>query len=226
MDNTLEVVGEINSIELSHTYTSRSGFTSNYYKGIVSVERLSGLFDNIPVIIPDKFIQGLDLKNRDYVKITGQVRTHNYTTDDGKNHLAVNAYVSDIEKLADEDFKQNDTKNYVKLEGILCKKPTLRETNSGRVISDVLIAHNRKSYDGVHCKSDYIPTIFWGTNAKMASHFNVGDHIEIEGRFQSRDFYRASEEENIKHTTYEISVSNFVIIDDNKNDNEKSEQEA
>ena len=85
----------------------------------------------------------------------------------------------------------------------------LRKTPLGREIADLLIAVNR-SYG----KSDYIPSICWGRNARYASGFEVGSHVQIWGRIQSREYVKKLNEfEMEKRIAYEVSVSKIDYIE-------------
>ena len=107
--------------------------------------------------------------------------------------------------------------NQINITGYVCKQPIYRTTPFGREITDMLIAVNR-SYN----KSDYLPCIAWGRNARFTGDLNVGEKIELIGRIQSRKYSKkVNETETIIKTAYEISISSVILIDDRniKNDN-------
>ena len=73
-----------------------------------------------------------------------------------------------------------------------------------------MIAVNR-SYN----KSDYIPIIAWGRNARFAKSLKVGNNVRIWGRIQSRNYQkRISDEETITKTAYEVSVNRMELVED------------
>ena len=97
--------------------------------------------------------------------------------------------------------------NNVFLNGYICKPPVYRTTPFGREIADILLAVNR-----AYNKSDYIPCIAWGRNAKYADSLSVGDNIMIHGRVQSRNYQKKiSEDEFENKTAYEVSVSKLEM---------------
>src|SRR5574344_74827 len=209
--NDLTITGKVSSIEFSHTYTNpKTNKTEKFYKGQIEVARLSDNVDIVPVIISEKLLFHNEVKAEDLITMVGHVRTRNFTDEEEKrNHLSVFAYAEDFVKIDDDSYAAITDKNLVTLTGFVCKQPTYRTTNSGRIITDLLIACNRK-----FGKSDYIPVICWGANAKMAEKLRVGDEISVEGRFQSRRYRRKSDIENRTNVAYEVSATNFTIAND------------
>ena len=138
---------------------------------------------------------------------TGQFRSYN-RHEGVKNRLVLSVFVREIEFM--ESFTDYTKTNQIFLDGYICKQPIYRKTPLGREIADLLVAVNRP-----YGKSDYIPCIAWGRNARFAASFEVGGRIQIWGRVQSRDYVKKiSEEEIEKHTAYEVSVSKLEYIDD------------
>ena len=209
MENMFKVAGKIKSIEKSHSYTTRDGETNDFYKAVIEVPRLSDKSDELPMVIPGKVMAKSMPEKDDLVLMEGQVRSRNYTEGES-GHLAVFGYVASIAALDGLSYDDIDNKNIVKLDGYVCKEPTFRKTRTGRTISDLLIAHNRKPYDGVHYKSDYVPAVAWGALAGKASKMPVGECVEICGRFQSRSYLRKSDSK--ERTVHEISVTSLDIV--------------
>lgn len=140
----------------------------------------------------------------EFLKVRGQLRSYNQH-DNGKRKLILSVFAREVEFL-EEELDGYGTNN-IYLDGYVCKEPTYRKTPLGREISDILLAVNRP-----YGKSDYIPCIFWGRNADYASRFDVGEHVEIFGRVQSRKYLKKiSEEEAEERTAYEVSVSRMQI---------------
>ena len=163
--------------------------------------------DYIPLMISERLID----VNEDYIGQTiyvmGQFRSFN-RHEEKKNRLVLSVFVRELELLdeIDEDIKTNQ----IFLDGYICKDPIYRKTPLGREIADLLIAVNR-SYG----KSDYIPCICWGRNARFASGFDVGGHVQIWGRIQSREYVKKlSETQTEKRVAYEVSVSKIDFLEE------------
>ena len=195
-NNQVSIIGEI----VSDFQFSHEVYGEGFYMMEVSVRRLSDCMDYIPVMVSERLIN----VEGDYigksVYIGGQFRSFN-RHEEKKNRLVLSVFVRELEFLdeIDDEVKSNQ----IFLDGYVCKEPIYRKTPLGREIADLLIAVNR-SYG----KSDYIPCICWGRNARYASAFAVGGHVLIWGRIQSREYMkRLSETEMEKRTAYEVSVS-------------------
>lgn len=166
----------------------------------VEVERLSDSTDLIPVMVSERL---LDV-NQDYtgqlISVSGQFRSYN-RHEEKKNKLVLSVFAREIEFIDQVD--ENTKSNQIFLDGFICKEPIYRKTPLGREIADLLLAVNRP-----YGKSDYIPCICWGRNARFASTFQVGDRCIVWGRIQSREYMKKiSEEELEKRVAYEVSVS-------------------
>ena len=112
-----------------------------------------------------------------------------------------------------KEYDENINPNQIEITGYVCKEPIYRTTPFKREIADVLIAVNR-SFN----KSDYLPCIAWGRNAKYVSTLNVGDKLEMVGRIQSRVYQKRIDENTVEEkVAYEISL-NKIIKSDNQND--------
>lgn len=166
----------------------------------VAVNRLSNFADYIPVMVSERLLDvSKDWKGQ-YISVVGQFRSYN-RHEEKKNRLVLSVFARELSLVqeVDEDVKSNQ----IFLDGYICKEPIYRKTPLGREIADLLIAVNR-SYG----KSDYIPCICWGRNARFASTFAVGTHVQIQGRIQSREYVKKINElETEKRIAYEVSVS-------------------
>ena len=168
-----------------------------FYTGTLLVKRLSGAVDRLPVTIPGKLLACVPPLNGQLLMMTGQVRSYNKVVD-GAGRLMVTLFAQNI-----SEAQENDTLNKVTLVGALCKPPVYRSTPFGREICDMMLAVNR-----AFGKSDYIPCIAWGRNARFAARLSVGDHISIEGRLQSRPYQKQlSDGTLLEKIAYEVSVS-------------------
>lgn len=199
-NNYCSVLGSVESEPtLSHEIYEEKFFTFRLKTG-----RLSESFDYIVVTVSEKLIDdSLDLSFGARVRINGQFRSYNNYAPTG-NRLILTLFAKDIENA---DMLSNDSNDIV-LDGYICKSPVYRITPFGREITDILLAVNR-----FHNKSDYIPCIAWGRNAKYASTLLVGERIKIYGRIQSRDYIKRLEDESeITKTAYEVSISKIELI--------------
>lgn len=200
-NNTITLRGVvISDIEFSHEV-----FEEKYYKFFVEIKRLSNINDELPIIVSEKLINVDDLSIGDVVYIKGQVRSHNQLIENQKSKLILSVFTKEIEKVGkDEDTSLND----VLFNGYICKAPIYRKTPLGREIADVLIAVNR-----AYKKSDYIPCILWGRNAKFCESLDVGSKISVSGRMQSRNYSKKLENDEVQNmTAYEVSVSMLKLI--------------
>ena len=207
MDNVLSnnqavIIGTIEGeFSLNHEI-----YAEKFYTFTVRIPRLSGAFDSIRVMISERLIMDNEYHDGDKVEITGQFRSYN-SYENGENRLLLTVFAKDIRLCDGEDGGQNPNSLY--LDGFICKAPVYRTTPFGREITDILIAVNR-SYN----KSDYIPIIAWGRNARFAKNLKVGDNVRIWGRIQSRNYQkRISEEETVTKTAYEVSVNRMELVE-------------
>lgn len=200
-NNIVKINGTIESeFKLNH-----SQLGENFYLATISVMRNSGVKDYIPILISDRIINVREDHSKKYISIVGQFRSHNEHNVD-KSKLFLYVFVKEYE-LSDQ--KKEDDLNYIEITGFVCKPPVYRKTPLGREIADLLIAVNR-SYG----KSDYIPCITWGRNAKYTKGFHVGDNYNIIGRIQSREYVKKLPNEVIEtRVAYEVSITRLEYQD-------------
>lgn len=200
-NNNVEIGGEIiEEPEFSHEI-----YDEKFYKFSIKTKRLSEYEDILPVIISERLVNLNDIKVGSIVKIFGQFRSYNLQTET-RNKLVLSIFVKDIEFTDDETILTTNDANFI---GYICKEPVYRKTPLGREIADVLVAINR-----TYRKSDYIPCILWGRNAKYCETLNVGDLVKLNGRIQSRSYEKKLDNgEVLKKTAYEVSVSKFASAD-------------
>lgn len=172
-----------------------------FYEFDLCVKRLSGAEDLIPVNMPA--ILRDELKRGDKLCLIGQVRTYNKVVD-GKSRLIVVFF-------ALEAAEYTGSENYVELTGFFCKPPVLRMTPLGRNICDVQLAVNRE-----RGKTDYVPLILWGRTAQHIAKLNVGAHVNIVGRLQSRMYQKQTEQGVVEKTAYEVSVRRITEVTDDE----------
>jgi single-stranded DNA-binding protein len=196
-NNTINIIGRVAS---EHVF-SHEVFGEGFYNVSVDVPRLSDNCDSLPVTISERLMIKNDVKPGALINITGQIRSYNnYVESENRNRLVLTVFAKDYKIL---DGETNENPNDVFLNGFVCKPPIYRTTPFGREIADLLLAVNR-SYN----KSDYIPCIAWGRNARFAGKLEVGDNIRVWGRMQSRAYQKKLETgEILEKVAFEVSVS-------------------
>ena len=203
-NNQVTIMGKV-ATEFSF---SHEVFGEGFYMVEVEVKRLSNSEDRITLMISERLIDVTQDYTGEYIMVHGQFRSYN-RHEEQKNRLVLSVFVREISFMEEEP---DGTKtNSIWLDGYICKEPIYRKTPLGREIADLLLAVNRP-----YGKSDYIPCICWGRNARYASGFEVGEHVQILGRIQSREYVkRISDTETEKRVAYEVSVSKLekTLID-------------
>lgn len=194
-------MGEIASeFEFSHEV-----FGEGFYMLELLVKRLSDSFDRIPVMISERLIDVTKDYRGEFIQISGQFRSYN-RHEEKKNRLVLSVFAREavFAEATDDKIKSNQ----IFLDGFICKPPVYRKTPLGREIADMLVAVNRP-----YGKSDYIPCISWGRNARFAANFEVGSRVQIWGRIQSREYVKRLEDDRTeKRIAYEVSVSKLEEI--------------
>ena len=195
-NNQVTVIGAVVS---EFTY-SHEVFGEGFYMVDILVKRLSSSNDRIPVMVSERLLDVTQDYRGQCVMVNGQFRSYN-RHEEQKNRLVLSVFVREVRFM--EEFTDYTKTNQIFLDGYICKEPIYRKTPLGREIADLLVAVNRP-----YGKSDYIPCIAWGRNARYASGFSVWTRILIWGRVQSREYTkRLSETECEKRVAYEVSVS-------------------
>ncbi len=202
-NNQVILAGEV----VSEFTFSHDVFGEGFYLMDVSVGRLSESYDTIPVMVSERLVRVSDSIVGRYVVINGQFRSYN-RHEENRNRLVLSVFAREVHFEEEEEISDQNP-NFIFLDGFVCKKPIYRKTPLGREIADILLAVNRP-----YGKSDYIPCICWGRNARFADGFEVGAHIQIWGRIQSREYQKKlSETEFEKRIAYEVSVSKLEVIE-------------
>ena len=198
-NNKVFISGEI----VSQAEFSHEVYGEGFYEMSVLVKRLSGQGDVLPVTVSERLIADKALKLGSTLNALGQFRSYNKLVD-GKSKLMLTVFVREL-----LDFTPVKNPNTIVLSGYVCKPPVYRTTPFNREIADILLAVNR-SYN----KSDYIPCIAWGRNARFAKNLAVGEKIAIAGRIQSREYQKKISEEDVRTlTAYEVSVSKLAAYE-------------
>ena len=234
-NNYLTLVGKVTSEKkFSHEI-----YGERFYSFDLSTPRLSGNADIIPVTVSERIINDDMMAIGSKLLVKGQFRSYN-SYENEKNRLILTVFAKDIEKLEEpsenvqedgnednqNEFTKKDTvTNEVVLVGYICKKPIYRQTPFGREIADILLAVNR-----AYNKSDYIPSIAWGRNARFCQNLEVGTEVKIVGRIQSRNYGKKYEDGTIvKKVAYEVSIGSLEIVknsEDSENASEDVQEEA
>ncbi|MBE3591575.1 MAG: single-stranded DNA-binding protein [Thermoanaerobacter sp.] len=202
-NNVVVVVGKIfTDLEYSHEL-----YGEEFFNFILEVPRLSETKDYLPVTISNRLFEGMNLQVGTRIKIEGQLRSYNRKSpEEGKNKLILTIFARDIMTIPEEEVVKNP--NEIFLDGFICKKPVYRTTPFGREITDLLIAVNRP-----YNKSDYIPVIAWGRNAKFSEKLEIGDRIRLWGRVQSREYQKKLGDEVVTKVAYEVSITRMEVVE-------------
>ncbi len=220
-NNYLTLVGKVTGEKnFSHEI-----YGERFYVFSLSIPRLSGNFDVIPVTVSERLITDEMLTEGNTLLIKGQFRSYN-SYEEQKNRLILTVFAKDIVEVNEEDeenelSKKDIVTNEVVLTGYICKKPIYRQTPFGREIADLLLAVNR-----AYNKSDYIPCIAWGRNARFCQNIEVGVQVRIVGRVQSRTYEKKFEDGTVENrVAYEVSIGSLELIDENELKDEEDVQE-
>lgn len=198
LNNKVTIAGEV----MSPYVYSHEVMGEKFYTTVIKTKRLSGTSDLIPVLISERLISPTTDDTGAFAEIGGEFRSYD-DKENGKSKLSV--FAQNISFL--EDSKNV---NEIEIVGYICKRPTYRSTPLRREITDIRLAVNRS-----YCKSDYIPCIVWGRNAKFAENLSVGTKLKLHGRIQSREYYKKiSDNEFETRTAFEMSVSRLEVLED------------
>ena len=219
-NNHLVLVGKVTSDKrFSHEI-----YGEKFYIFDLAVPRLSGNADIIPITVSERLLSINDLQIDSKITVEGQFRSYN-SYENEKNRLVLTVFAKDIKFVEDQEAEIEVSKdvvsNEVTLNGYICKKPIYRQTPFGREISDLLLAVNR-----AYNKSDYIPCIAWGRNARFCENIPVGTEVKVVGRVQSRTYEKKYEDGTVEtKVAYEVSVPSLEVVNQDDNSNTESEKE-
>ena len=221
-NNYLTLVGKVTGEKkFSHEIYGESFYVFN-----LEIPRLSGNSDIIPITVSERLIKEDTLTEGKKLLIKGQFRSYN-SYENEKNRLILTVFAKDIVEVEEnEEDEENEmvrkdtVTNEVVLVGYICKKPIYRQTPFGREISDLLLAVNR-----AYNKSDYIPCIAWGRNARFCQNLEVGTEVKVVGRVQSRNYEKKHEDGTVEtRVAYEVSIGSLEVIEE-KDDEKEAETE-
>ena len=229
-NNYLTLVGKVTGEKkFSHEI-----YGEKFYRFSLSIARLSGNADIIPITISERLITDETLTEGKKLLIKGQFRSYN-SFENERNKLILTVFAKDVQELPENEeqevevegedgeiAKKEEMTNEVVLIGFVCKKPIYRQTPFGREIADLLLAVNR-----AYNKSDYIPTIAWGRNARFCQNIEVGTQVKIIGRVQSRQYEKKHEDGTVEtKTAYEVSVCSLEVINEEGNENKEETEKS
>ena len=212
-NNYLTLVGKVTGEKkFSHEI-----YGERFYVFNLEIARLSGNADIIPITVSERLATDEMLVQGKSLLVKGQFRSYN-SYDNEKNRLILTVFAKDVIEIEENNEEENEmTKkdmitNEVVLVGYICKKPIYRQTPFGREIADILLAVNR-----AYNKSDYIPTIAWGRNARFCQNLEVGTKVKIVGRVQSRMYEKKYEDGTVENrVAYEVSIGSLEIVEENE----------
>ena len=214
-NNHLVLVGKI----ISEKKYSHEIYGEKFYVFNMEVVRLSSTTDIIPITISERLLTDIDLSIGKKVSVEGQFRSYN-NYENEKNRLILTVFAKEIKEVEETEQEKDEITNEVVLIGYVCKKPIYRQTPFGREIADVLLAVNR-----AYNKSDYIPSIAWGRNARFCQNIEVGTEVKITGRIQSRTYEKKFEDGTSEtRVAYEVSIASMEIV--NKEESEDVQEEV
>lgn len=202
--NRVTITGMINS---GFTFSHEVYGEKFYYMDLL-VKRISDTADTIVVLISERLIDVNEDYIGEYITVKGQFRSFN-KLEDGRSHLLLYVFVRSY--VFAETNADAIPYNAIHLDGFICKNPVYRKTPLGREITDIILAVNRP-----YRNSDYIPCICWGRNARFVADLEIGSRLRVDGRIQSRNYFKKHEDGTIieQRTAYEISVSNITVIEE------------
>lgn len=202
-NNHLVLVGKV----ASEKRYSHEIYGEKFYIFNLEVVRLSATVDIIPITVSERLLTSINLNLGASLKVEGQFRSYN-NYENERNRLILTVFAKEIVEVDPEESK-DQVSNEVQLLGYICKKPIYRQTPFGREIADILLAVNR-----AYNKSDYIPCIAWGRNARFCENMEVGTEVKITGRVQSRMYEKKHEDGSVEErVAYEVSIASLEIVE-------------
>lgn len=187
---------------ISHPVFSHEVFGEGFYELRLSVDRLSSMADIIPITISERLLNDHKIEVGSVIGIKGQFRSYNKLVGD-RSKLMLTVFVREVLHPARDSSVSFENPNVIELTGYICKTPVYRTTPFNREICDILVAVNR-----AYNKSDYIPAIAWGRNARFAKGMAVGEKINLTGRIQSREYQKRLDDDSVEtRVAYEISIN-------------------
>ena len=219
-NNHLVLIGKV----VSDKNYSHEIYGEKFYVFDLEVVRLSSTVDIIPITVSERLLTNIKLEIGKKFKVEGQFRSYN-NYENERNRLILTVFAKELIEIPESEEESNEVSNEISNEvvliGYICKKPIYRQTPFGREIADILLAVNR-----AYNKSDYIPSIAWGRNARFCQNMEVGTEVKIIGRVQSRNYEKKHEDGTVEtRVAYEVSIASMEITNnENETENENSNE--
>lgn len=194
-----------NRVELCGTVLDDPGFSHEsrgirFYSFPLQTRRLSGAADRINIIAREGLLAGPCPELGDRLQLLGELRSFNNKSGTGAR-LVITVFARQLLPWSGPD------ENCAELAGTLCKEPVLRRTPLGREICDMILAVPRR-----YRRSDYIPVITWGAQARDAALCGVGTRLLLRGRIQSRQYTKVLDGVSMERTAFELSANDLMIL--------------
>jgi len=215
-NNHLVLVGKI----VSERKFSHEIFGEKFYSFNLEVVRLSSNTDIIPITVSERLLTDVEITIGKNIEVEGQFRSYN-NYENEKNRLILTVFAKEIKEREEDEIGKDVLTNEVTLIGYICKKPIYRQTPFGREIADILLAVNR-----AYNKSDYIPCIAWGRNARFCQNIEVGTEVKVIGRVQSRTYEKKYDDGTVEtRIAYEVSIASMEIVEKENNEEVNDQEE-
>ncbi len=216
-NNNLVLAGKV----VSEKNYSHEIYGEKFYVFSLEVVRLSQATDIIPITISERLLTDVDISIGREIKVEGQFRSYN-SYENERNRLILTVFAKEISEVEHSEEEKEEITNTVELVGYICKKPIYRQTPFGREIADILLAVNR-----AYNKSDYIPCIAWGRNARFCQNMEVGAEVKITGRVQSRSYDKKHEDGTVEtRVAYEVSIASMEIPEKETDETSENSEEV
>lgn len=216
-NNNLVLAGKV----VSEKNYSHEIYGEKFYVFSLEVVRLSQATDIIPITISERLLTDVDISIGKEIKVEGQFRSYN-SYENERNRLILTVFAKEISEVEHSEEEKEEVTNTVELVGYICKKPIYRQTPFGREIADILLAVNR-----AYNKSDYIPCIAWGRNARFCQNMEVGAEVKITGRVQSRSYEKKHEDGTVEtRVAYEVSISSMEVPEKESDEASENSEEV
>ena len=216
-NNNLVLAGKV----VSEKNYSHEIYGEKFYVFSLEVVRLSQATDIIPITISERLLTDVDISIGREIKVEGQFRSYN-SYENERNRLILTVFEKEISEVEHSEEEKEEITNTVELVGYICKKPIYRQTPFGREIADILLAVNR-----AYNKSDYIPCIAWGRNARFCQNMEVGAEVKITGRVQSRSYDKKHEDGTVEtRVAYEVSIASMEIPEKETDETSENSEEV
>lgn len=210
-NNQAIIRGEIASrFVFSHEF-----YGIRFYKVFVKVRRRSDAVDLLPVLVSDEQVDVTADYIGDFITVNGQYRSRDCHDDGQKRRLILYVYAKKVGFTGAE--LDADKMNHVMLDGFIVQIPVFRRTLLGKEITDIILAVNRP-----YGHTDYIPCILWGKDAEEAADWEVGKHVRITGKIQSRKYIKKlTGTKSEERVAYEVSVKKWDTSEGVKGQNQR-----